>query len=64
MAVVADPKGLKIQLDLEKGTQTVSGCNAKATNEQLYALGTAVGTLTQSPVEAIVRIEETVLIAE
>lgn len=64
MAVTADMKGIKLQLDLEKGTQTISKCNAAASNESLYALGQAVGELIASPVEQIVRIEETVLIAE
>lgn len=64
MAVTADLKGVKLQLDLEKGTQTISNCNVAATDENLYALGIAVGSLIASPVEEIVRIEEKVLIAE
>ena len=64
MAVTADLKGVKLQLDLEKGTQTISNCNVAATDESLYALGVAVGSLIASPVEEIVRIEEKVLIAE
>ena len=64
MAVTTELKGIKLVLDLEKGSQTVADCNVAATNESLNALGKAVGSLTASPVEAIVRVEETILIEE
>ena len=64
MAIVTELKGIKLTLDLESGTQTISGCNPAATNENLNALGKAVGSLCKSPVEAIVKVEETILIEE
>lgn len=64
VTVTPDLKGIKLQLNLEKGTQTISNCNVAATNESLYALATAVEPLLASPVEEIVRIKEEVLIAE
>ncbi|WP_054742700.1 DUF1659 domain-containing protein [Cellulosilyticum ruminicola] len=64
MAVTTELKGIKVVLDLEKGSQTVSNCNIAASNESLNALGKAVAGLIDSPVEAIVRVEETILIEE
>ncbi len=64
MAVTTELKGIKLVLDLEKGSQTISGCNPSATNEGLNALGKAVASLVQSPIEAIVKVEETILIEE
>ena len=64
MAVTTELKGIKLVLDLEKGSQTVSNCNVTATNESLNALGKAVAGLVDSPVEAIVRVEEKILIEE
>lgn len=64
MAVTTELKGIKLVLDLEKGSQTVSNCNAAASNESLNALGKAVASVLASPVEAIVRVEEKILIEE
>lgn len=64
MAVTTELKGIKLVLDLEKGSQTVANCNVAATNESLNALGKAVAGLIASPVENIVRVEETILIEE
>lgn len=64
MAITTELKGIKLVLDLEKGSQTIPDCNPSATDENLNALGKAVAGLVQSPVEAIVKVEETVLIEE
>ncbi|WP_054743176.1 DUF1659 domain-containing protein [Cellulosilyticum ruminicola] len=64
MAVTTVLKGIKLVLNLEKGSQTVAHCNAAASNESLNALGKAVANLVASPVETIVKVEETVLIEE
>nr|WP_302598863.1 hypothetical protein [uncultured Cellulosilyticum sp.] len=64
MAITTELKGIKLVLDLEKGSQTIPNCNPSATDESLNALGKAVAGLVQSPVEAIVKVEETVLIEE
>lgn len=55
-------KGVKIVLKLEEGSQTISGCNTEATDEQLYALGDAVSKLEAKGVEAISKIVESTLI--
>ena len=64
MAVTTELKGIKLVLDLEKGSQTVSNCNVAASDESLNALGKAVASVLASPVEAIVRVEEKILIEE
>lgn len=64
MAITTELKGIKLVLDLEKGSQTVANCSPLASNESLNALGKAVASLVESPVEAIVKVEETVLIEE
>ena len=61
MAVISEIKGTKLSLKLDKGTQTVSNCNASATNEQLYKLAEAVGTLTEASVASVVKVVETTL---
>lgn len=64
MAVITEFKGIKLVLDLEKGSQTIANCSPEASDENLNALGKAVASLVESPVEAIVKVEETVLIEE
>lgn len=61
MAVISEIKGTKLTLKLSKGTQTVSNCNAAATNEQLYKLAQAVGTLTEEAVASVIKVVETTL---
>lgn len=62
--VSAALKGIKLTLNLEEGSQTISGCNAAATNEQLYALGDAVSELEAKRVDSIVKVEESILVKE
>ncbi len=57
-------KGVKVVLKLAEGSQTISNCNVEATNENLYALATAVGKLEAQRVDAITKVEETTLINE
>lgn len=57
-------KDVKVVLKLAEGSQTIPGCNQAATDEQLYALGSAVGLLELKDVEAINKVEETMLISE
>lgn len=64
MAITTEFKGIKLVLDLEKGSQTVANCSPTATNENLNALGKAVASLIASPVESVVKVEETILIEE
>lgn len=64
MAVVKELKGVKLTLDLAKGTQTISNCNPSATDEQLNSLGKAVSALCKEETEQIIKVEENVLIEE
>lgn len=64
MAVEADLKNVKVVLKLAKGSQTISGCSQDATNENLYALGEAVGSLTAERLETITKVEEHLLTNE
>lgn len=62
--VSAQIKDVKVVLKLAKGSQTIPGCNQVASNDQLYALGSAVGTLTAEAVDGISKVEETMLVDE
>lgn len=62
--VSAEVKEVKVVLKLAKGSQTIAGCNQSASNDQLYALGSAVSTLTAEAVGSISKVEETVLVNE
>ena len=62
--VSAALKGVKVVLKLAEGSQTISDCNAKATDEQLYALGNAVSKLEAEHVQAISKVTESVLVNE
>ena len=64
MAVVSELKGVKIVLDLEKGTQTIPNCNPSATDENLSNLALAVASLESTQLENVVKVVETVLIQE
>ena len=64
MAITTDVKGVKLVLKLAKGSQTVSNCSQSATDEALYALGQAVGTLQNEEVESVSKVIETALISE
>jgi len=55
-------KGVKVVLKLTDGSQTISECNMGATDDQLFALATAVAKLTKEEVETVSKVEETLLI--
>ena len=61
---LAVKKGVKVVLKLTEGSQTISDCNMSATDDQLFALGTAVSKLEKEEVESITKVEETTLIGE
>ena len=62
--VSATLKGTKVVLKLAEGSQTISGCNPTATDEQLYALGDAVSKLEAQSVDAVTKVVESTLINE
>lgn len=62
--ITADIKGTKVVLKLAEGSQTVTDCNIGATNEQLYALATAVAKLEKEELEGVTKVVETNLISE
>ena len=64
MAVKTELKGIKLVLDLEKGSQTIPNCNPSATDENLSALAQVVATLESTQLENVVKVVETVLIQE
>lgn len=64
MAVTAAIKSVKVRLVLSEGTQTISGCNTEATNENLYALGNAVAKTEKYGLEGIIKVKESTLIVE
>ena len=64
MAVTTELKGVKVILNLEKGTQTISNCNPTASDDNLALLGQAVATLTKYPAEEMVKQVQNVLIPE
>ena len=61
---LAVKKGVKVVLKLVDGSQTISDCNMGATDDQLFALGSAVSKLVKEEVETITKVEETTLIGE
>lgn len=61
MAVTEKLKDVKVVLNLVKGSQTIPNCRVDATAEELYALGEAVGNLTQEEVEEITKVQEVIL---
>lgn len=62
--VQAALKSTKVVLKLAKGSQTISGCSKDATNEQLYALGSAVASLEAESLETMTKVVESTLINE
>lgn len=62
--VTAKEEGTKIVLKLTEGSQTIADCNPSANDEQLYALGTAVGSLEKKEIDTISKVVESVLISE
>jgi hypothetical protein len=62
MAVFEEVKGVKVVLNLVKGSQTIAGCKEDATSEELHTLGSAVAMLQQEALDTIVKVQETLLI--
>lgn len=62
--VQAALKSTKVVLKLAKGSQTISDCNKDATDEQLYALGSAVASLEAESLETMTKVVESTLINE
>lgn len=61
MPVQATLNEVKVAIKFSKGAQTISKCNKEATDENLLALGQAVGALNQEIIEKVTKIEETAL---
>lgn len=62
MAVTGRLDEVKVVLKLTKGSQTIGHCNKEATDEGLYRLGVAIGSLNAESLEEVVKVEETQLI--
>ena len=62
MAVTGRLDEVKVVLKLTKGSQTIGHCNKEATDEGLYKLGVAIGSLNAESLEEVVKVEETQLI--
>lgn len=60
--VLAEIKNTKVVLKLAKGSQTISGCKQDATDDQLYALGSAVASLEAEDLEDMTKVVESTLI--
>lgn len=61
MAVSAQQKEVKVVIKFIKGSQTIGNCNQAATDENLYTLGYAIGTLNKEEVDEITKVTETTL---
>ena len=62
MAVTGTLDEVKVVLKFTKGSQTIAHCNKTATDEGLYSLGTAIGSLNAESLEDIMKVTETNLI--
>lgn len=62
MAITGTLEEVKVVLKLTKGSQTLAHCNKEATDEGLYSLGVAVGSLNEEGLEEIVKVTETQLV--
>ena len=62
--VTAELKSTKVVLKLAEGSQTISGCNQAATDDQLYALAKAVSKLEAQSVDTVTKVTETTLVNE
>lgn len=62
MAVTGTLEEVKVVLKLTKGSQTIAHCNKEATDEGLYSLGVAIGSLNAESVEGIMKVTETQLV--
>lgn len=63
MAVTGTVDEVKVVLKLTKGSQTIAHCNKQASDEGLFQLGTAIGSLNAESVEDVMKVTETLLVA-
>ena len=62
MAVTALMDEVKVVIKFVKGSQTIGHCNKVATDENLYALGQAIGSLNKEEINEITKVVETKLL--
>nr|WP_307991501.1 hypothetical protein [uncultured Niameybacter sp.] len=62
MAVTALMDEVKVVIKFVKGSQTIGHCNKAATDENLYALGQAIGSLNKEEINEITKVVETKLL--
>lgn len=62
MAVTSTLEEVKVVVKFIKGSQTIAHCNKEATDEGLYALGDAIGSLNAEKMESIMKVQETQLV--
>lgn len=62
MAITGTLDEVKVVLKFTKGSQTIPHCNKEATDEGLYNLGVAIGSLNAESLENIMKVTETNLI--
>ena len=62
MAVTSTLEEVKVVVKFTKGSQTIAHCNKEATDEGLYNLGTAIGSLNAESIEDIMKVQETQLV--
>lgn len=62
MAVTGTLDEVKVVLKFTKGSQTIPHCNKAATDEGLYSLGMAIGSLNAESLQEIMKVTETNLI--
>lgn len=62
MAVNTKKDEVKVVLKFTKGSQTLAHCSQSATDESLYNLGEAIGSLNAESLEEIMKVTEEQLI--
>lgn len=62
MEVTGTLDEVKVVLKFTKGSQTLAHCNPNASDEALYNLGHAIGSLHAESMESIMKVTETMLI--
>lgn len=64
MAVTATVDEVKVVVKFVKGSQTIGHCNKAATDEGLYELGHAIGSLNLEDINEIIKVTESKLLKE
>lgn len=62
MAVSSKKEKVKVVLKFDQGSQTLTRCKQSATDEALYQLGEAIGSLNTAALEDIMKVTEEKLI--